>query len=77
MDKTTTQLRVMSQKIVPFEYGPSAHVGEAVEVRANGTWKDDTGQEYPISLHITLHPGSAILPANFGDQVTITVGRSY
>jgi hypothetical protein len=77
VDKTTTQLRVTGQKIVPFEYGPSAHLGEAMEVRAAGTWKDEDGQEYPISVHITVPPGSAIPPLHFGDPITVTVGRSY
>ena len=81
MEKTTTQLRVTSQKIVPFEYAPLGatppNIGEVTQLRASGTWKDETGQEYPISVHISVPPGCAVEPEHFGDPITVTVGRSY
>jgi hypothetical protein len=72
MEKITTKLKVTDLKVVPFEYVPSTIMGEAVELRASGTWNDEVERNYPVSLHITLYRGHPVIPA-LGDEITITV----
>jgi hypothetical protein len=75
MEKVTTKLKVTNLKVIPFEYVPSTVMGEAVELRASGTWRDELERNYPVSLNITVYPGHPVIPA-LGDEITITVERS-
>ncbi len=75
--------RVVSETIKPFTY--TAHCspteGEAIEVRAVGVWREnatpveDLGQAYPVSIHITVPPGCAFIPAT-GDHLKVTIERA-
>jgi len=75
----TADLRVTNLNIKSFTYkgkGEEIDVeGEALEMRASGFWKEETGSDaFPISLHATVYPGHGVIPA-IGDEITITVCR--
>jgi hypothetical protein len=71
MEKITAELRVLGLKVQPF----TDVQGETLELRAYGFWKDEQGNEYPVSLHLTTYPGHGVVP-HIGDDVSISVERS-
>jgi hypothetical protein len=78
MAKIATEIRVTALKVQPFAYkdGKGEMVGgESLEMRASGFWKDEeSGNHFPVSLHVTVYPGHGIVPA-IGDCVNISVER--
>jgi hypothetical protein len=74
-EKAVAYPRVISEMIKPFEYpsmsGEKSIIGEVVEVKASGVWGD---AQYPVSIHITVPPGSAVIPC-MGDNLKIVVSR--
>ena len=77
MARITAEVRVTSLKFQPFAYkdGKGELVsGESLEMRAGGFWISDDGDRYPVSLHVTVHPGHGVVPA-IGDCVTVSIER--
>jgi hypothetical protein len=84
MEKITASLRVTSCVVKPFAYGKDqANIGEAVEIKATGTWDSDSqapnqasdnNAHFPMSLHMTVYPGCGVIPV-IGDHVIVTVER--
>jgi hypothetical protein len=76
MDKVEAEVRVTSLKVKPFAYkdGKDEMVGgESMEMRAEGFWVGGK-DHFPISLHVTVPPGHAVVPA-IGDCVSVIVQR--